>query len=103
MNNDNDMIEILDDINEENTGLGQNPINNTQQLNQQVVQNNNVSQNTNNGEINYEPIENKKEEITIEQESKSEGSKSGLGFVIVLFIIIGAFIVALPYIAKFFR
>lgn len=89
MNNDNDVIEIFDDFNEsENT------------LNNQVSSNE-IS--LNNSEVKYDPISNSKEEIKIEETSESEKSKSGLGFVIALFIIIVAFIIALPYIAKLFR
>ena len=110
MNNDNDMIEILDDVNEDsNTLNNSSTINNNvqpqqglyqeQPLNQPSV---NMTQNQSN-EVKYDPIDKTPKEIKIEQESKSEKSKSGLGFVIVLFIIIGAFIFALPYVAKYFR
>lgn len=91
MNNDNDIIEILDDISEDENSLNQTPTTNYN------------ANNINNFEsVKYDPISNEKEEIKIEETSESEKSKSGLGFVIVLFIIIGAFIVALPYIAKLF-
>lgn len=53
-------------------------------------------------EVNYEPIEPEKQDIKIETETKDENSKSGLGFVIVLFILLAAFIIALPYISKLF-
>lgn len=103
--NKDDMIEILDDINENDNGLNQ-PFSSTNvepqpnpQMFNQTLESNNIEPNP----VNYDPIENHKEEIKIEQESKSEENKSGLGFVIVLFVIIGAFIVALPYIAKLLR
>lgn len=123
MNNE-DMIEILDDVNENENGINNPSFSGTSVSNDEFLNNNinNSSQNINYNntnqessieqfniqniqpnEINYEPIENSKEEIKIEQESKIEESKSGLGFVIVLFIIIGAFIIALPYIAKLLR
>lgn len=111
MNNDNDMIEILDDVNEESNTLSQPSIINDNVQPQQTLyqQEETITQNPVNvvenklEEVKYDPIENNKEEIKIEQESENEKSKSGLGFVIVLFIIIGAFIFALPYIAKYFR
>lgn len=110
MNNDNDMIEILDDVNEDSNTLN-NPstINNNVQSQQGVYQEQPVNQTSVNmvqnqpNEVKYDPIDKTPEEIKIEQESESEKSKSGLGFVIALFIIIGAFIFALPYIAKYFR
>lgn len=91
MNNDNDIIEILDDIESENN------------LNKTPTTNYNTSNINDSESVKYDPISNSKEEIKIEETSESEKSKSGLGFVIALFIIIGAFIVALPYIAKLFR
>ena len=110
MNNDNDMIEILDDVNEDSNTLN-NPstINNNVQSQQGVYQEQPVNQTSVNmvqnqpNEVKCDPIDKTPEEIKIEQESESEKSKSGLGFVIALFIIIGAFIFALPYIAKYFR
>lgn len=111
MNNNDDMIEILDDVNEENSTFSepsninanvqpQQPLYQQREaINQKPV---NVVENQSE-EVKYDPIENNKEEIKIEQESENEKSKSGLGFVIALFIIIGAFIFALPYIAKYFR
>ncbi len=90
MQNDNDIIEILDDINETEDTF------NSQTTNSEFNQ-------SNSSEVKYEPILNNKEEIKIEEVSENEKSKSGLGFVIVLFIIIGIFIIALPYIAKLFR
>lgn len=53
-------------------------------------------------EVQYEPIKPEKQEIKIEDEQKDENSKSGLGLVIVLFILLAAFIIALPYISKLF-
>lgn len=53
-------------------------------------------------QVNYDPIKPEKEEIKIDTEAKEENTKSGLGFVIVLFILLAAFIIALPYISKLF-
>lgn len=53
-------------------------------------------------EVKYDPIEPEKEEIRIEAETQDDNSKSGLGFVIVLFVLLAAFIIALPYISKLF-
>ena len=52
-------------------------------------------------EVKYNPIEPEKKEIKID-ETEEENSKSGLGFIIVLFILLAAFIIALPYISKLF-
>ena len=53
-------------------------------------------------EVKYEPIKPEKEEINIDTRDGEEESKSGLGFVIVVFILLAAFIIALPYISKLF-
>lgn len=53
-------------------------------------------------EVKYEPIKPEKEEVKIDTKDNEEESKSGLGFVIVLFILLAAFIIALPYISKLF-
>ena len=87
MNNDNDVIEILDDINEENSVV----VDNTVVPTDNVV-NNTVEQPT--------MPSNDSKEITIKSESNDEKSKSGLTFVIVLCVLLLAFIIALPYISK---
>lgn len=53
-------------------------------------------------EVKYDPIEPEKQEIKIETETKEENTKSGLGFVIVLFILLAIFVILLPYISKLF-
>ena len=53
-------------------------------------------------EVKYEPIKPEKEEINIDTRDNEEESKSGLWFVIVLFVLLAAFIIALPYISKLF-
>lgn len=53
-------------------------------------------------DVNYSPIEPEKEEMNIEMNISEENTKSGLGFVIVLFILLIAFVIALPYISKLF-
>jgi len=52
--------------------------------------------------VNYAPIEPEKEEIKVDTDVGEEDTKSGLGFVIVLFILLAAFIIALPYISNLF-
>ena len=53
-------------------------------------------------EVKYEPIKPEKEETKIETIDSEEESKSGIGFIVVLFILLAAFIIALPYISKLF-
>lgn len=53
-------------------------------------------------DIHYEPIKPEKQEIKIDTDPTDDNSKSGLGFIIVLFILLVAFIIALPYISKLF-
>lgn len=116
MKDETETIEILDDIEETVPKKTEEPVvinqqNNTDQgitydnfgvSNQSVTPNNNVSETEKNlAEVKYEPIEPEKQEITIEPEQATDNSKSGLGFVIVIFILLAAFIVALPYITKF--
>lgn len=107
MNSNEDIIEILDDISEEtpsfnmqgqNTTMTQNINSQNNTLGQQQIVPNepiNIVE-----EVNYDPIESQKQEIKIETEEETDNSKSGLSFVIVLFIILAAFIIALPYISK---
>ena len=132
MNNEDEVIEILDDFENDtitippiNKNIGiQNSIPVEPKVNSSIPENS--TEQTFNGnlgvsvaeeikpkvetynevkkleEVNYEPIKPEKQEIKIEDESKDENSKSGLGFVIVLFILLAAFIIALPYISKLF-
>ena len=125
--NDEEVIEILDDL-EDNTilikpiknvniGLHKEevvPYNNSAQSSEQQNLENNVPKEIKTmpeantvpkklNDVQYEPIKVQKEEITIEAANNDEDdSKSGLGFVIVLFILLAAFILALPYITKLF-
>ena len=93
MNNDNDVIEILDDFNEDNSATP--GVDTNAQFDNTPITNNPVEQ------PKVEAVtEDNQKEITIESESKSEKSKSGLTFVIVIFILLIAFIIALPYISK---
>jgi len=52
--------------------------------------------------VKYEPIKPETQEFKVETPENEEESRSGLGFVIVLFILLAAFIIALPYISKLF-
>lgn len=103
MNSNDDMIEILDDIStNENPTFGSNEGVNIGDTNSQSF--NSINEPIQGvSEINYDPVEPKKEEITINDESTDIESKSGLTFVIVLFVLLAVFIIALPYISKFFR
>lgn len=104
MNSNDEVIEILDDINDSDNvlpNLGATP-NNTAPTN---VQNNEIKEEyieleKQLEEVNYEPIAPENQEIKIETEEESDKSKSGLSFVIIIFILLGAFIIALPYISK---
>lgn len=91
MNNDNDVIEILDDINQDDNVVSVNntPVNDTP-----------VTDTIENQPKGEEVIKSDKQEIKIEDEDVSDNSKSGLTFVIVLFILLIAFIIGLPYISK---
>ena len=103
MNNNEEIIEILDDINDsENVlpNLGPTPINTTPTIPINEVKEEYVELEKQLEEVNYEPINTVSEEIKIQTEEEVDQSKSGLGFVIVLFIILAAFIIALPYITK---
>lgn len=104
MNNNDEVIEILDDINDSDNvlpNLGATPSN----MAPNDVQNNEVKEEyieleKQLEEVKYEPIAPEKQEIQIETEEESDRSKSGLSFVIIIFILLGAFIIALPYISK---
>lgn len=112
MDKDNDIIEIIDDIEPDSF----NPLSANQTTNMDINTSSfGVSANDDvrpkveiNPEIKklddvkYDPIEPEKEEIKIEPELEEDNSKSGLAFVIVLFILLIAFIIALPYISKLF-
>ena len=52
--------------------------------------------------VEYSPIEPETEDVKIEASESEEETKSGLGFIIVLFVLLAAFIIALPYISKLF-
>jgi len=124
MNNEDEIIEILDDF-EDITTTSISNVNNTvsmekvatndvsfepdkinlgvsvsEELNQKVQIPNEVK---NLEEVKYEPIKPEKDNIKIESNDMTEeDSKSGLGFVIVLFILLVLFIMALPYISQLF-
>ena len=93
MNNDNDVIEILDDIKEDSGNMAtvDNSMNAANSINTPV--NNNVVEQPKSADNNLK-------EITIENEEDVANTKSGLPFVIVLFILLIAFIIGLPYISK---
>lgn len=98
MNNDNDVIEILDDITEDTDNM----VNTNNSMNMGTT----VSNPVNSAPIIDNTFEqskvedNNSKEITIESESEKDNAKSGLPFVIVLFILLIAFIIGLPYISK---
>lgn len=126
MNNEDEIIEILDDF--ENDTITIPPVNKSANTVEPDVANNlsetpvqptfnnlgvNASEEIkpkpeiynevkNLEEVKYNPIEPENGEIKIETETKEENTKSGLGFIIVLFILLIAFIIALPYISKLF-
>ncbi|MBE6138457.1 MAG: hypothetical protein E7173_01775 [Firmicutes bacterium] len=52
--------------------------------------------------VEYAPIKPEKVESKVEVEEPDEEAKSGLGFIIVLFILLATFIIVLPYISKLF-
>ena len=122
MNNEEEVIEILDDF-EDNT-ITIPPIN-KHVVSEKPVSSDNTMESTFNNlgvsfseeikpkidvydevkkleEVKYDPIEPEKQEIKIETETKEENAKSGLGFVIVLFILLAIFVILLPYISKLF-
>lgn len=93
MNNDNDVIEILDDITEDNNVVGiNNSVNTEAPVNSTPIINSAIEQ--------PKVEDNGSKEITIESELETDNTKSGLPFVIVLFILLIAFIIGLPYISK---
>lgn len=103
MNNNEEIIEILDDINDsENVlpNLGPTPINTAPTMPTNEVKEEYVELEKQLEEVNYEPINAVSEEIKIQTEEEADQSKSGLGFVIALFVLLAAFIIALPYITK---
>lgn len=103
MNNNEDIIEILDDINDsENVlpNLGPTPINTTPTIQTNEIKEEYIELEKQLEEAQYQPIEVDKQEIKIETEEETDQSKSGLSFIIILFVLLAAFIIALPYITK---
>lgn len=103
MNYDEDIIEILDDINDsENVlpNLGPTPVNTTPTIQPSELKEEYIELEKQLEEAKYEPIQTAQQEIKIETEEEADQSKSGLGFIIVLFVLLAAFIIALPYISK---
>lgn len=103
MNNNEDIIEILDDVNDsENVlpNLGPTPVNTTPTMQSDEVKEEYIELEKQLEEAKYEPIETEKSEIKIETEEESDQSKSGLSFIIILFVLLAVFIIALPYITK---
>lgn len=103
MNNNEDIIEILDDINDsENVlpNLGPTPVNTAPTIQPSEVKEEYIELEKQLEEAKYEPIEVEKQEIKIETEEETDQSKSGLSFIIILFVLLAAFIIALPYITK---
>lgn len=130
MNNEEEVIEILDDFEEDtiiippisnemiqNTvdeqevvTMGEEPyveqpLNNNLEIrsSEEITSPENVAQEFKNLEdVNYAPIKPEKQEIKIDADPTNDNSKSGLGLIIVLFILLIAFIIALPYISNLF-
>ena len=103
MNNNEDIIEILDDIDDgENIlpNLGPTPVNIAPAVQPTEVKEEYIELEKKLEEATYQPIEAEKQEITIETEEERDQSKSGLSFIIILFVLLAAFIIALPYITK---
>ena len=103
MDNNEEIIEILDDINDSDNvlpNLGVMSSNTTPTIQNDEVKEEYIDLEKQLEEVKYEPIEPEKQEIKIETEEESDKSKSGLSFIIVLFILLAAFIIALPYISK---
>ena len=103
MNNNEEIIEILDDINDsENVlpNLGPTPVNTAPNIQPSEIKEEYIELEKQLEEVNYEPINTVSEEIKIQTEEEADQSKSGLVFVIVLFVLLAAFIIALPYITK---
>lgn len=122
MNNEEEVIEILDDFEDNtitippiNTDVVGNVTPTNENPSEPIFNNLGVSASEeikpkldvydevkNLEEVKYDPIEPEKQEIKIEAETKEENTKSGLGFVIVLFILLATFVFLLPYISKLF-
>ena len=103
MNTNDEIIEILDDINDSDNvlpNLGVTPSNTTPTIQNNEVKEEYIELEKQLEEAKYEPIEPEKQEIKIETEEESDKSKSGLSFIIILFVLLAAFIIALPYISK---
>lgn len=103
MDNNEEIIEILDDINDSDNvlpNLGATPNNTTPTIQNSEVKEEYIELEKQLEEVNYEPIELEKQEIKIETEEEADQSKSGLSFIIILFVLLAAFIIALPYITK---
>ena len=82
---DNDIIEIIDDIYNASSSPS----------NEEVI---NVEKKV--SEVKYDPIEPEKETIEIVDDVEPSKNKSGLLLVIVLFVLLGLFIVFLPKITE---
>lgn len=82
---DNDIIEIIDDIDSTSSSPS----------NEEVI---NVEKKV--SEVKYDPIEPEKETIEIVDDVEPSKNKSGLLLVIVLFVLLGLFIVFLPKITE---
>lgn len=82
---DNDIIEIIDDIDNASSSPS----------NEEVI---NVEKKV--SEVKYDPIEPEKETIEIVDDVEPSKNKSGLLLVIVLFVLLGLFIVFLPKITE---
>lgn len=115
MNNEEEVIEILDEFEEQSintTPITQEDINNLEnestpfnnlgEVPLESEQNDSSVEIKNLDQVKYDPIEPEKQEIKIEEETTEENTKSGLGFVIVLFILLALFVFLLPYISKLF-
>ena len=82
---DNDIIEIIDDIDNASSSPS----------NEEVI---NVEKKV--SDVKYDPIEPEKETIEIVDDVEPSKNKSGLLLVIVLFVLLGLFIVFLPKITE---
>lgn len=113
MNNEDEIIEILDDFENDDIVISQNNISESPATNNSASFDVNTvaEKNSKNDMFNemkkveaakYSSIEPEISTMNVETDDKDEESKSGLGFVIVLFILLAAFIIALPYISKLF-
>ncbi len=103
MDNNEEIIEILDDINDSDNvlpNLGATPNNIAPAMPNNEIKEEYIELEKQLEEVKYEPIEPEKQEIKIETEEETDKSKSGLSFIIILFVLLAAFIIALPYITK---